>query len=455
MNDDRIRKVNNLDAHNDGMCVLYVMSRDQRVADNHALLAAQKTALALKQPLAVVFCLYSKSGNRSREHFLWMLEGLHEVEAQLSALSIPFMMLIGDAKTTLAGMIHHTKPSAIYFDMNPLRGPKAFQQVIAGSAPCPVYVIDTHNIVPVWTVSQKQEYAARTIRSKLGKLLPNYLIEPSKLEVHPYCWPGTIKSIKTLQTMIDEVVLAIPSNGQSLNYISGESEAHKALGEFMSKRLRAYATARNDPSDVGQSELSPYLHFGQISRLRITLEVEYAVLDDLSLREDADAFLEELNVRSSLSDNYCYYNSTYDSLQGAPEWAQKTLANHASDIREFIYSLEQFELSSTHDPAWNAAQTQLRTTGKMHGYMRMYWAKKVLEWTKSPEEALTILIRLNDFYSLDGGDPNGYVGILWSIAGLHDRPWFERPVYGTIRYMNYNGLKRKFKIEQYEKQFSQ
>lgn len=254
--------------------------------------------------------------------------------------------------------------------------------------------------------------------------------------------------------MIEEVVLTIPSNGQTLSYVSGESEAHKVLNEFISKRLRAYATARNNPSDFGQSELSPYLHFGQISRLRITLEVEYAVVHDASLREDADVFLEELNVRSSLSDNYCYYNLRYDSLLGATEWAQKTLAKHANDVRDFVYTLEQFESSSTHDPAWNAAQTQLRTTGKMHGYMRMYWAKKVLEWTKTPEEALTILIRLNDFYSLDGGDPNGYVGILWSIAGLHDRPWFERPVYGTIRYMNYNGLKRKFKIEQYEKSFS-
>lgn len=454
MNDDRIRTINTIDNQIDGKCVLYIMSRDQRVADNYALLGAQKTAMALAQPLAVVFCLYSKSGNRSREHFQWMLGGLREVEMQLSALSIPFMVLIGDAKTTLTGMIHHTKPSAIYFDMNPLRGPKAFQQAIAASAPCPVYVIDTHNIVPVWTVSQKQEYAARTIRSKLGKLLPGYISEPPKLVVHPYCWPGTVKSIKTLQSMIEEVVLSIPSNGQTLSYVSGESEAHKVLNEFISKRLRAYATARNNPSDFGQSELSPYLHFGQISRLRITLEVEYAVVHDASLREDADVFLEELNVRSSLSDNYCYYNSKYDSLLGASEWAKKTLAKHAHDVRDFVYTLEQFESSSTHDPAWNAAQTQLRTTGKMHGYMRMYWAKKVLEWTKSPEEALTILIRLNDFYSLDGGDPNGYVGILWSIAGLHDRPWFERPVYGAIRYMNYNGLKRKFKIEQYEKMFS-
>ena len=163
--------------------------------------------------------------------------------------------------------------------------------------------------------------------------------------------------------------------------------------------------------------------------------------------------MEELNVRSSLSDNFCYYNDSYDSLKGAADWAQKTLQEHSKDPREFVYTLSQFESASTHDAAWNAAQLQLTRTGKMHGYMRMYWAKKVLEWSASPSEAHKTLIRLNDFYSLDGNDPNGYVGILWSIAGLHDRPWFSRPVYGSVRYMNYNGLKRKFKIETYIEQY--
>jgi deoxyribodipyrimidine photo-lyase len=159
-------------------------------------------------------------------------------------------------------------------------------------------------------------------------------------------------------------------------------------------------------------------------------------------------------VRKELADNYCYYNGKYDSLEGAPEWAQRTLAKHAADPREFIYTLEQFKNAETHDEAWNAAQLQLTRTGKIHGYMRMYWAKKVLEWSKTPDEALTTLLYLNDFYHLDGGDPNGYVGILWSVAGLHDRPWGERPVYGVIRSMVYGGLKRKFNIQAYIEKYN-
>ena len=449
MDTTRVLKINNQSDKLDGKCVLYVMSRDQRVADNHALLSAQKNALNLKLPLAVVFCLRPHMGNRSREQYQWMLDGLAEIESALAKHAVPFMVLIGDTNTTLTGLIYHTEPAAIYFDMNPLRGPRAMQAKIAKSASCPVYVVDTHNVVPVWTVSQKQEYAARTIRSKLQKMLPHYIAEPDQLVAHPYPWPGTVKTLKTLRPLIDDLLKGIPSNGQKISYRPGETAAQAQLTKFIQSKLQNYASARNDPSDDGQSDLSPYLHFGKISRLRATLEVELAAHKDSALREGADAFLEELNVRSSLSDNYCYYNDHYDSLLGAPEWAQKTLAKHADDARDFVYSLNQFEKAQTHDPAWNAAQIQLITTGKMHGYMRMYWAKKVLEWTTSPQDALKILIRLNDFYSIDGGDPNGYVGILWSIAGLHDRPWFERSVYGTIRYMNYNGLQRKFHIDTY------
>ncbi len=156
--------------------------------------------------------------------------------------------------------------------------------------------------------------------------------------------------------------------------------------------------------------------------------------------------MEELIVRRELSDNFCFYNSDYDQFSGFPEWAQKTLNEHRGDKREFIYSLEQFEHGKTHDDLWNAAQLQMVLTGKMHGYMRMYWAKKILEWTGSPEDALEIAIHLNDKYELDGRDTNGYVGVAWSIGGVHDRAWQERPVFGKIRYMSYAGCKRKFDV---------
>lgn len=162
-----------------------------------------------------------------------------------------------------------------------------------------------------------------------------------------------------------------------------------------------------------------------------------------------NALLEEMIVRKELADNFCFYNPHYDRLEGAKEWAQTTLNDHRNDPREFIYTKQQFEHAQTHDPAWNAAQLQLRSSGKIHGYMRMYWAKKILEWSETPEGAIATAIYLNDHYSIDGGDPNGYNGIMWSIAGVHDRPWTERDVFGKIRYMNYAGLKRKFDIQSY------
>lgn len=448
----RVKKLNSVSGTS-GKCVLYVMSRDQRVEDNHALLFAQKIALKQGLPLAVVFCLKPDVKNRSKEHYQWMIDGLIKVEKRLEKVSIPFLMLIGSPHDTLPGIIHHTNPSSVVFDMNPLRGPRRLQEKISQQKNVAVYVVDTHNVVPIWEVSQKQEYAARTIRTKIQRMITDYIVEPDSVVQHPHAWPGVVKKISALHPLITKLLGGILSNGQDIVYTTGSDEAHRVLQTFIDSRLRGYDTGRNDPSQDGQSNLSPYLHFGQISRLRVTLEIHHAMSKDESLKEDAGVFLEELNVRSSLSDNFCYFNKDYDSLKGAPEWAQKTLNDHRDDPREFIYTFAQFEAAKTHDSAWNAAQLQLVRTGKMHGYMRMYWAKKILEWSESPNDAVHIAIRLNDVYSLDGGDPNGYVGILWSITGLHDRPWFKRPIYGTIRYMNFNGLKRKFKIEKYIERF--
>ena len=199
---------------------------------------------------------------------------------------------------------------------------------------------------------------------------------------------------------------------------------------------------RNNPNLDGQSNLSPYLHFGQIAASRVALEV-------IKSMKDAGAFLEELIVRRELSDNFCYYNQNYDNLQGFPAWARSTLEEHSRDRREYLYTVEELERGSTHDDLWNAAQLEMVQRGKMHGYMRMYWAKKILEWTESPAEALRAAIYLNDRYELDGRDPNGYVGAAWSIGGVHDRAWKERAIYGKVRYMSYNGSKRKFDVPGY------
>jgi deoxyribodipyrimidine photo-lyase len=427
------------------------MARDQRVHDNHALAAAQRQAIASGVPLAVVFCLLPQTGQRAQEHYRFMIEGLREVEAELEQYNIPFMMVIGDPLQRLGGVLHHLKPIAVYFDMSPLRGPRKLHQAIADAAECAIYEVDTHNVVPVWQASDHQEIGARTLRPKVNRLMPDYLDPAPELQKQVIEWPGTIKSLEWLNSRIDEVVEAIPANHTDISrIIPGEKAAQATLQDFVESRLEGYADNRNDPTVDGQSELSPYLHYGQLSAAMVVRAVLQAAGDNPSLQPDADRLIEELVVRKELSDNFCWYNGNYDSLKGVPEWAQRSLQKHVEDPRQFSYTLEEFKNAQTHDLAWNAAQLQLIKSGKIHGYMRMYWAKKVLEWSSTPEEALQTLLYLNDFYHLDGGDPNGYVGILWSIAGLHDRPWGERPVYGVVRSMVYTGLKRKFDIKKYE-----
>jgi len=228
-------------------------------------------------------------------------------------------------------------------------------------------------------------------------------------------------------------------------FIPGEAAAREAMDNFIDHRLHYYANLRNDPTADGQSDLSPYLHFGQLGAQRLAYEVKKK-----SGNTPAGAdFLEELIVRRELSDNFCFYNDHYDSPEAFPNWARETLAARLADRREYLYPLEHFETAQTHDDLWNAAQNEMVKKGKMHGYLRMYWAKKILEWSSSPEEAMKTAIYLNDRYSLDGRDPNGYAGIAWSIGGVHDRAWPERPIFGKIRYMSYKGSKSKFNIQKY------
>lgn len=467
----RIRKLNGKKSDTDnkgGMCVVYIMSRDQRVQDNHALLAAQKHALAKELPLVVVFCFYAKSGYRTREHYEFMINGLTKVEKDLNDLSLPFVFLVGNPKEVVATFVRSVDAEAVYYDFNPLRGPRGVQGYLARTLDVPMYVVDTHNIVPVWVTSEKKEFGAYTIRPKIHKKLAEFLVEPEKIIKHPHSWAGELQTLSDKEADITEIVEKLDTSGFKHGFISGEAAALKHLEEFIENKLERYAVDRNNPSRGSQSDLSPYLHFGQISALRVALRLqEESHKSDNDLHfldspkmpkpEDAetttqhgiDSLVEEMVVRKELSDNFCYYDENYDSIKSAPDWAKKTLDDHLSDVREFLYSKDDLEKAKTHDDAWNAAQKQLTTTGKMHGYMRMYWAKKVLEWTESPEVAIEILIDLNDRYSIDGGDPNGYTGIMWSVCGVHDRPWTEREIFGKIRYMNYAGLKRKFDIEAY------
>lgn len=427
--------------------VVYWMGRERRVADNPSLLYARSLAQQRNVELHIVFCLVPTFLDATIRQYGFMLRGLKEVDDSLRRLGLGLRILLGTPETVLIPFLHELRPSLIVTDFEPLRIKRQWQNQVSDALPCSLAVVDSHNIVPVTVASPKQEYAAATLRPKLRRLLDNWYDDMGEGSDAP--WTGrtavvpiidwsTVWSSLHVNTSVPEVDWLLP----------GEKGAQGALQGFL-RRLDTYAEGRNDPTVHAQSDLSPYLHFGQISAGRIVREVRALAAANPKLSASSEAFLEELIVRRELADNFTHYNDHYDSFDGLPSWAQQTLNEHRSDRRDYLYSQEQWEAAITHDELWNAAQQEMMRTGKMHGYMRMYWAKKILEWSASPEEAMATAIYLNDKYELDGRDPNGYVGVAWSIGGLHDRPWFERPVYGKIRYMNAAGCARKFDVKAY------
>jgi deoxyribodipyrimidine photo-lyase len=423
--------------------VVYWMSRDQRTRDNWALLFSQDLSHQEKVPLAVVFCLAPQFLGATFRQYTFMLKGLAEVEHNLAAQNIPFQLLVGSPEVKLPEFLHQYGAACLVTDFDPLRLKRHWQQAVAQKLDILVLEVDAHNIVPCWVASDKQEYGAYTLRPKILRAMPEFLDEIPSLQKPQVAWPEPLVPIDW------QGILAGLSVDRAVSEVDrfkpGENAAWEVLKDFLENKLFLYPERRNDPNWDGQSNLSPYLHFGQIAAQRVALEVNESPVGSKA----KEAFLEELIVRRELADNWCCFNPRYDSFTGFPPWAQKTLDEHRRDPREYLYTLEQFEQAQTHDHLWNAAQLEMVMTGKMHGYMRMYWAKKILEWTTSPEEALKIAIYLNDRYELDGRDPNGYAGIAWSIGGVHDRAWGERKIFGKIRYMSYNGCKSKFDVEAY------
>ncbi len=441
MNQKRIRLLNRADSRHGP--VIYWMSRDQRADDNWALLFAQELALKKEVPLAVIFCLVPSFLNAAIRQYAFMIEGLKEVEKRLSRKNICFQLLAGYTEKEIPRFIKKNNVSALIADFDPLKIKRQWKKNVYDKVNIPVYEVDAHNIVPCWVVSGKQEYAAYTFRPKIHKALDEFLEGFPTLKKHPFSWKG--KKALTNWNSINKR-LKVDRKVPAVSWLKpGQSAAKRALNHFLKKKLDSYDKKRNDPTFDAQSNLSPYLHFGHISAQRVALKV----LDSTATRRSKDSFLEELIVRRELADNFCFYNKDYDSFKGFPAWGKDTLSRHKKDRRSFLYSMKEFEYAKTHDNLWNAAQMELMNKGKMHGFMRMYWAKKILEWSKSPEKALQIAIYLNDKYELDGRDPNGYTGIAWSIGGVHDRAWNERPIFGKIRYMSYNGCKSKFDVEKY------
>ncbi|MBN2226137.1 MAG: deoxyribodipyrimidine photo-lyase [candidate division Zixibacteria bacterium] len=442
MIDQRRVQIIHGDEHPSG-AVVYWMNRDQRLSDNWALLHAQNLAIGNAVPLALVFVLTPWHRAISSRQWTFMLDGLKQLANDADKFQLPFYMLTGDAGKVLPRFMKENGIGTLITDFSPLREHRRDIQQVSKTVVGVFHEVDAHNIVPVRSVSNKQEFAAYTIRPKIQRQLDEFLQEFPRLKKHPIAWDKRVPAInwdslrneKKTTRVIREIVWLAP----------GETAAQEVLANFLSVQLSHYNDRRNDPNTDAQSHLSPYLHFGQIAPQRAALKAQ-RFGDNIASQE---AFLEELIIRRELSDNYCYYNDHYDTIDGFPEWARKTLNEHRTDPRESVYTQKQFENAETHDALWNAAQREMVCTGKMHGYMRMYWAKKILEWSATPEDALAVAIDLNDAYELDGRDANGYAGIAWSIGGVHDRAWGERDIFGKIRYMSMPGCRRKFDVAEY------
>jgi deoxyribodipyrimidine photo-lyase len=433
-------------------CVVYWMQASQRTRFNHALEHAAGEANRLGLPLLACFGLTDDYPEANARHYAFMLQGLRDVEAALRRRCVRFVVRRGEPPEVALAVAREAAAALLVCDRGYTRHQKRWRDRVADAAACPVIEVETDAVVPADAASDKQESAARTLRPKLHRLWPQYLVPLAQTRVrHPSLAMKVRGDVdvsepaKALSTLkVDRSVL--PSD----HFEGGQDEAGRRLKRFLGKTLAGYAEGRNEPAAAHTSMLSAYLHFGHVSALELML----AVRDSDAPAADRDAYLEELGVRRELAINFVHHAPQYDRYEGLPRWCRQTLDQHRGDPRPYVYSFEQLESAQTHDPFWNAAQREMTATGYMHNYMRMYWGKKVLEWSASPEEAYEHLIALNNKWFLCGRSPNAWANVGW-IFGLHDRPWGpRRPIFGTVRYMNAAGLRRKFDMEAYVERVS-
>ena len=442
----RIQILNDL-GFRPGAFVLYWMQQSQRAEYNHALEYAIQQANKIGQGVVVVFGLMDDYPEANLRHYTFMLEGLQETQAALAKRGIKMVVQKGNpAEVALSA---GQKASLIVCDRGYLRHQRQWRQKVARNAGCRVVQIESDVVVPLEVVSNKAEYAARTIRPKINKCLKDYLIEFKPTRIKKSSLKARLHglNLSNIQAVTKKMSLDKSVRPVSDFFTGGTSRAKKIFKAFLNRHFKYYVANRNQPQTDDVSHMSKYLHFGQISPLYLALQI---LKTDKRFKEAREAYLEELIVRRELAMNFVYYTTDYDSYKCLPAWAQKTLAEHKKDRRETIYTRRQLENSRTHDEYWNAAMREMKFTGFMHNYMRMYWGKKILEWSQTPEQAFKTALALNNKYFLDGRDANSYTGVAW-VFGVHDRAWFERPIFGKIRYMAASGLERKCDIRAYVK----
>lgn len=431
-----------------GRCVVYWMQRSQRALDNPALEVAVRAANLLGLPCVVFFAPVPFYPHANLRHYRFLNQGIHDIAEGLKKRGIGFV-LRRYPDHQLLKFCGEVRAALVVGDENPMREPERWREIVAKKICVPFWTVDSDVIVPS-KLLLKEQYGAYTARPVIRRLLPDFL-QPVGNTRAKVAWkdPQDLKSLPpdTDITSGWELDRSVPPVDR---IVGGTNEALKKLKRFLKSRLTHYPIDRNKPELDATSYLSAYLHFGHIGPHTVALAIQKA----RAPRAAKEAFLEQLIVRRELAVNFVRFNPDYDNFESAAPWAHKSLAEHAADPRK-IYSERQLEDAQTHDPLWNAAQRQMVVTGFMHNYMRMYWAKKILEWSKTPAQAFRTAVYLNDKYELDGRDPNGYAGIAWAIVGKHDRPWFERPVFGKIRYMSLNSTSKKFDSKRYIRQIQE
>lgn len=429
----------------EGTCIVYWMQRSQRAIDNLALDAAVNAGNALGKPIVVFFAPVPFYPHANLRHYKFLSEGIPDIASGLAKRKIGFV-LRRFPYHSLVRFCDEVKPALVVGDENPMREPESWRHKNANELRVPLWTVDSDVIVPS-KLLEKPQYAAHTIRPRLQAKLPEFLVASTDS-----CTRIAWKPPKSRGLVVPDDITAGWRIDRSVSPVStfrgGTSEALRLLKDFIARKLRGYGIGRNKPELDHTSRLSPYLHFGHIS----PLTVARAVQKSEAPKADKEAFRNQLITWRELSVNLVRFNADYDNFECAEAWAHRTLAKHAKDPRPALYSKRQLENAETHDALWNAAQMQMVNTGWMHNYLRMYWGKKILEWSPTPAEAHRIAVYLNDKYELDGRDPNGYAGIAWSIVGKFDRPWFERPIFGQIRYMSAASTGKKFDSKRYVEQ---
>lgn len=420
--------------------ILYLVSRAIRFKDNQALYTAQKKALNQNAQLICLFNYYPNYPYANLRNMHFLLSGLLEMSQKLNKHKIPLLFRQGNLIENINDLRNDFDITNIITEQHVLKPILKAHDLLSEycySNMIEFLKVNTACVVPVDETSLKLEYAAKTIRPKIMSKYKSYLLNFYPIQIHPQSI--NIESFNQIQ--FNNFFTQNKLEEQSLSkLIPGEDAANAQLQHFIEHGLKNYAN-RNEYDSQGQSYLSAYLHFGMLSPLKMIRDIEN------TQHENAPLFVEEALVRRELAENYCYYCKDYDSIKGAWTWAQNTLNQHINDPREYTYTLEQFEKAETHDDLWNFCQMKIVTDGYLHSYLRMYWAKMVLYWTNTPQDAIDLLIHLNDKYMLDGRDPNGYTGIMWSVAAVHDRPWFDRPVIGLVRAMGKDGTLKKSKLK--------